>query len=108
MLGMSRSWVRKERFNRRRGLPHTLTIDPVMIGSTPRYRQSEVMDWVESLKNEATGSQRQRQGCKQQGAGPACAKATRSGICQRSGDLTAFVDKDNAAPESTTSSGGAQ
>ena len=37
MLGMSRSWVRKQRFNRRRGLPHTLTIDPVMIGSAPRY-----------------------------------------------------------------------
>ncbi len=56
MLGMSRSWVRKERFNRRRGLPHTLTIDPVMIGSTPRYRQSEVMDWVASLENEPSGS----------------------------------------------------
>ena len=56
MLGMSRSWVRKERLNRRRGLPHTLTIDPVMIGSVPRYRQSEVMDWVASLENETSGS----------------------------------------------------
>ena len=56
MLGMSRSWVRKERLNRRRSLPHTLAIDPVMIGSTPRYRQSEVMDWVASLKNETSGS----------------------------------------------------
>ena len=56
MLGMSRSWVRKQRFNRRRGLPHTLTIDPVMIGSAPRYRRSEVMDWVASLEREPTGS----------------------------------------------------
>ncbi len=56
MLGMSRSWVRKERFNRRRGLPHTLTIDPVMIGSVPRYRRSEVMDWVACLENEPSGS----------------------------------------------------
>ena len=56
MLGMSRSWVRKERFNRRRGLPHTLTIDPVMIGSAPRYRRSEVMTWVASLESELSGS----------------------------------------------------
>ena len=56
MLGMSRSWVRKERFNRRRHLPHTLTIDPVMIGSAPRYRRSEVMDWVASLENETSSS----------------------------------------------------
>ncbi len=56
MLGMSRSWVRKERLNRRRGLPHTLTIDPVMIGTAPRYRRSEVMDWIESLAREPSGS----------------------------------------------------
>lgn len=56
MLGMSRSWVRKERLNRRRALPHTLIIDPVMIGSAPRYRRSEVMDWVASLENEPSGS----------------------------------------------------
>ena len=56
MLGMSRSWVRKERFNRRRGLPHTLTIDPVMIGSAPRYRRSEVMDWATYLINEPSNS----------------------------------------------------
>ena len=56
MLGMSRSWVRKERLNRRRALPHTMTIDPVMIGSAPRYRRSEVMDWIESLEKEPSGS----------------------------------------------------
>ncbi len=56
MLGMSRSWVRKERLNRRRALSHTLTIDPVMIGSAPRYRRSEVMDWIESLEKEPSGS----------------------------------------------------
>ena len=56
MLGMSRSWVRKERLNRRRGLPHTLTIDPVMIGSAPRYRRSEVVDWVASLEIDPSSS----------------------------------------------------
>ena len=55
MLGMSRSWARKERLNRRRALPHTLTIDPVMIGSAPRYRRSEVMDWIASLECESSG-----------------------------------------------------
>ena len=56
MLGMSLSWVRNERLNRRRGLPHTLTIDPVMIGSAPRYRRSEVVDWVASLEIDPSSS----------------------------------------------------
>ena len=69
MLGMSRSWVRKQRFNRRRGLPHTLTIDPVMIGSAPRYRRLEVRDWVASLDNEPSGSAEQAEGA-ECGTGP--------------------------------------
>jgi len=56
MLGLSRSWVRKQRFDRRHGRPHALTIDPVMIGSAPRYRRSEVIRWVTSLESEASGS----------------------------------------------------
>jgi predicted DNA-binding transcriptional regulator AlpA len=56
MLGMSRSWVRKQRFNRRHGLPHALTVDPVMIGSAPRYRRAEVIRWVASLESEVSGS----------------------------------------------------
>ena len=50
-LGLSRGWVRKERFNRNHHLPHTLTIDPVMIGSFPRYRLSEFEEWLSSLKS---------------------------------------------------------
>ena len=42
LLSMSRSWVRKERFNRRHGLPHSFTVDPVMVGSVPRYRIEDV------------------------------------------------------------------
>ena len=37
-VGMKYSTIRSERFKRRHGLPHWLTIDPVMIGSKPRYR----------------------------------------------------------------------
>lgn len=48
-LGVSRSWVRKQRFNRRHGLQHTLTVDPVLLGSLPRYRQAEVAGWLASL-----------------------------------------------------------
>ncbi|MBT6361707.1 MAG: hypothetical protein HOJ67_05875 [Rhodospirillaceae bacterium] len=46
---MSKSWVRQERHKRRHGLPHILTIDPVMIGSSPRYRRSDYLEWIESL-----------------------------------------------------------
>jgi len=48
LISLSKSWVRKERFNRRHGLPHSFTLDPVMIGSAPRYRLAEVQDWIEA------------------------------------------------------------
>ncbi len=45
-LSMSRSFIRKQRFLRRRGLPHVFDIDPVMIGSSPRYRLEDVLAWI--------------------------------------------------------------
>ena len=48
-LRVSRSWVRKQRFNRRHDLPHVLDIDPVMIGSLPRYRASDMTRWLAKL-----------------------------------------------------------
>ena len=50
MLSMSVSWVRKQRWLRRGGQPHVLTIDPIMIGSAPRYRVSDVEAWLASLE----------------------------------------------------------
>jgi len=47
-LSMSRSWVRQQRLLRRRGEPHFLTIDPVMIGTSPRYRVED----LDALLNE--------------------------------------------------------
>lgn len=46
---MSPSWVRVQRYKRRKGLPHTLNIDPVMIGSSPRYRMEDVEAFIEGL-----------------------------------------------------------
>ncbi len=51
IVSMSRSWVRKQRFLRRRGEAHTLTIDPVIIGSTPRYQERDVVAWIGALSN---------------------------------------------------------
>jgi hypothetical protein len=48
-LSMSRSWVRGQRSDRKHGLPHTLKIDPVMIGSSPRYLVSDVEGFIEGL-----------------------------------------------------------
>ena len=47
LVCMSKSWVRKERFNRRRGLKHSLSLDPTMIGRCPRYRLTDVQAWLE-------------------------------------------------------------
>ena len=54
-LRISRSWIRKQRMYRRHGLPHCLTIDPVMIGSVPRYRASDVEAWLSSQSTQAKG-----------------------------------------------------
>jgi len=59
-LSMSRSWVRGERRNRRKGLSHTLNIDPVMVGSSPRYRIVDIEAFIEGLTpaNENSPSQK--------------------------------------------------
>ncbi len=45
-IGMKVSTIRSQRFKRRHGLPHWLDLDPVMIGSKPRYRLSMALDWL--------------------------------------------------------------
>jgi hypothetical protein len=48
-LGLSRSWVRVQRHRRKHGLDHAFEIDPVLIGSTPRYRVEDVEAWIDAL-----------------------------------------------------------
>jgi hypothetical protein len=48
IIAMSQSWIRKQRMLRRRGLEHVLNIDPVLIGSVPRYRLADVLAWLAS------------------------------------------------------------
>lgn len=49
LLGFSTAWVRKQRYLKRKGQPHVFMVAPVMIGNVPRYRQAEVMAWLNSL-----------------------------------------------------------
>ena len=67
---MSRGWVRKQRFNRRHGLPHVFDIDPVMIGSVPRYRLEDVRAWIEALEPEKTASPSGSEDSKEIGVAP--------------------------------------
>jgi hypothetical protein len=48
LLTLSPGWVRKQRFLRRHRLDHIFTVDPVMIGSVPRYRLADVLAWIEA------------------------------------------------------------
>ncbi len=48
-LDLSMSWVRKQRWLRRHGQDHVLTIDPVMIGGSPRYRSVDIEAWLDKL-----------------------------------------------------------
>jgi hypothetical protein len=49
LVRMSDSWVRQQRSNRKHGRSHTLTIDPVYVNDSPRYRKSEVQRWFEEF-----------------------------------------------------------
>ena len=45
-IGMKIATIRSQRFKRLHGYEHWLDIDPVYIGSKPRYRRSEALDWL--------------------------------------------------------------
>ena len=45
-IGMKVPTIRSQRFKRRHGLSHWLDLDPVMIGSKPRYRLSSALEWL--------------------------------------------------------------
>tara|TARA_R110001592_G_scaffold32162_2_gene112771 strand:+ start:25869 stop:26111 length:243 start_codon:yes stop_codon:yes gene_type:complete len=55
LVNFSVAWVRKERWLRRSGKPHSLNIDPVIIGNTPRYRSSEIKEWLKNLNTKNEG-----------------------------------------------------
>jgi hypothetical protein len=38
-------------------LPHDLDLDPVMVGSMPRYRPDDLNQWVGSLESENSGGE---------------------------------------------------
>lgn len=49
ILSVSTAWLRKQRYLRRNDLGHILEIDPVYLGRSPRYRESEITLWSDSL-----------------------------------------------------------
>lgn len=49
ILRLSTAWVRKQRHLRNRSEDHVLSIDPVYIGSSPRYRFTDFSEWQASL-----------------------------------------------------------
>ena len=51
LLRMSASWVRQQRFRRRRGEEHVFTVEPVLLGSVPRYWTAEIEEWIDELSN---------------------------------------------------------
>jgi hypothetical protein len=52
LFGMSPGWVRVQRHYRRHGVDHALTIDPVLVGTRPRYRREDVMALIDSIKGQ--------------------------------------------------------
>ncbi len=49
-LQMAVATIRSQRFKRLHGLDHWLDLSPVYIGSKPRYRRSEAVEWLQSRR----------------------------------------------------------
>lgn len=49
LLCLSPSWVRVQRHKRKHGLEHVLSVDPIHIGSSPRYIKTQVDALIASL-----------------------------------------------------------
>ncbi len=47
-LQMAVATIRSQRFKRRHGLNHWLDLDPIYIGSKPRYRLSDALKWLDA------------------------------------------------------------
>jgi len=47
-LQMAVATIRSQRFKRLHGHDHWLDLAPIYIGSRPRYRRSEALDWIRS------------------------------------------------------------
>ena len=50
MFSMSTGLVGNQRWRRKLGEDQTLMVDPVMIGSAPRYRLDEFRNWIGGLE----------------------------------------------------------
>ncbi len=48
-VAMSPQWVRQQRHRRRKGLPHSFTVDAILLGSSPRYSVGDLDTWLASL-----------------------------------------------------------
>ena len=46
LLGVKEGTIRKQRCDRRHDRPHWFTLDPVMIGTAPRYWEAEFEAWL--------------------------------------------------------------
>jgi len=53
LLGVKEGTIRKQRCDRRHDRPHRFALDPVMIGSAPRYWESEFETWLANQRVQA-------------------------------------------------------
>ena len=50
LIGSAPSTIRVQRHRRKNGLEHWLTLDPVFLGSSPRYRPEQAKTFIDNLK----------------------------------------------------------
>jgi len=62
-LRLSPATIRVQRYLRRHGAPHWLQLDPVLVGTVPRYRRADVVAWINSLTTLATSARLESADC---------------------------------------------
>jgi hypothetical protein len=49
LTSFSIGWIRKQRYDRNSGSPHKFDVDPIYVGSAPRYKKDDVTRWIANL-----------------------------------------------------------
>lgn len=51
IVNLSVAWVRKQRYLRKKSEPHSFTVDAINVGNVPRYKMSQIQQWLGNLQN---------------------------------------------------------
>lgn len=52
LLDVSLAWVKQQQHKRKNNQEHALTVDPIYLGKTKRYRLADIEQWIQSCSGD--------------------------------------------------------